>query len=274
MQDATPDPIRDYLRYREDGGGGHKPLGESSLKHYEGILRRMDYGLDAGILESTTDEIRSWICKPNRDKATRSNYITIVRGYVRWAAAEGWIDFDATARLPRIQPPKGRPNPWPEDALRDIRRRAKMPWLLAIDLASYEGARCVEISRLDRQDVTETTTRLFGKGDKYRDVPTHPHVWARVKDMPPGPLVIAPRTKRRATPQQISHGVRWELKRLGYPGFHNHMGRHRFATKVHETSGGDLRVAQELLGHSSVATTQIYVGIGSGRLASAVAALD
>jgi integrase/recombinase XerC len=148
-----------------------------------------------------------------------------------------------------------------------------MPWALAIDLASYVGARCVEISRLDREHVTQSATRLFGKGDKYRDVPTHPYIWAAVKGRPSGALVIAPRKKRRATPQQVSNGVRGELKRLGYPGFHNHMGRHRFATKVHEASGGDLRVAQELLGHASVATTQIYVGVGTGRLADAVAAL-
>jgi integrase/recombinase XerC len=275
MHDATPDPIRDYLRYREDGGDGQKPLSKASLAHYDRLLRQMDYQLDAGILESTTEEIRDWVCQPSRPgKSTRANYITIVQGYVRWAISEGWVDVDATTRLPHIQPPKGRPNPWPEAALKDIRQRAGMPWALAIDLASYEGARCVEISRLDREHVTESVTRLHGKGDKYRDVPTHPYVWERVQDMPRGPLVIGPRTKTRATPQQVSHGVRWELRRLGYPGYHNHMGRHRFATKVHETSGNDLRVAQELLGHASVATTQIYVGVGAGRLASAVAALD
>ncbi|BCJ45293.1 hypothetical protein GCM10010168_85620 [Actinoplanes ianthinogenes] len=273
MYDATPDPIRDYLHYREAGTGGQKPLGEASLTHYEGILRRMDYGLDHGVLGSTGAELRAWICAEGRGKATRANYITIVRGYTRWAVLNGWIDYDAAAELPHITPPKGRPKPLPEDALAKIRVKAHDPWALAIDLAAYAGARCIEISRLDREHVTESVTRLHGKGDRYRDVPTHANVWERVKGMPSGPLVIAPRTKVRATPQQVSHGVRWEMRRLGYPGYHNHMGRHRFGTKLYEASGNDLRATQEGLGHSSVATTQIYVGVAAGKLANAVAAL-
>ncbi|GIE75797.1 integrase [Actinoplanes philippinensis] len=273
MDDTDIDPIRDYLQFREDGALGIRPLGENSLEHYETILRRMDLGLQAGILGSTTDEIRAWICRPGRSASTRSNYIAIVRGYVRWAVAERWIDYDTTVRLPNIPTPPGRPKPWPEEALADIRARAAAPWALAIDLSSYGGLRCIEISRLDREHVTSRVTRLWGKGGKYRDVPTHPYIWERVESMPAGPLMVGARTKMRMTPNSISVGVRAHLKTLGYPGFHNHMGRHRFGTRAYQTSGHDIRAVQELLGHSSIATSQRYVDVAEGALASAVAGL-
>ncbi|GIE35872.1 hypothetical protein Ait01nite_089170 [Actinoplanes italicus] len=273
MDDTDIDPIRDYLLFREDGALGIRPLGDNSLGHYEAILRRMDIELDGGILGSSTDSIRAWICRPGRSAATRSNYIAIVRGYVRWAVANRWVDYDVTVWLPNVPTPPARPKPWPEDALADIRARAAMPWALAIDLSSYGGLRCIEISRLDREHVTERVTRLWGKGNKYRDVPTHPNIWERVQHMPAGPLMVGARTKKRMTPNSISVGVRQHLKALGYAGFHNHMGRHRFGTRTYQTSGHDIRAVQELLGHSSIATSQRYVDVAEGALASAVAAL-
>jgi integrase/recombinase XerC len=125
---------------------------------------------------------------------------------------------------------------------------------------------------LDRGDITEQTTRLYGKGSLERVVPTHPLVWAAAQTLPAGP--VAPIGSADPA-KRISDRIARECRRVG-PGWRPrvtaHRLRHTIATEVlHRT--GNLRLVQDLLGHQSPATTAVYTRVTPGRMAAAVADL-
>lgn len=264
------DLITEYEKHlREQVQAGS--LAESTAELYVYLLRRMDRELEAGLLSAYREELHAWIFTPRRKTATRQLYVTIVKGFTKFATGselEFRLDHDEAAGLPNLSVPKTRPKPIPAEHLADIRARAHEPWGLLFDLAHLAGLRCCEIAGLDRADITEDEVRVVGKGSKPRDIPTHPELWRRVRDLGPGPIAFDEygdlMDRRRLS--------RWGWRRLhtlGYP-YSMHQLRHSFATEVYETSGRDIMLVKELLGHASVATTQVYIGVNRDRKAAAV----
>jgi integrase/recombinase XerC len=147
-----------------------------------------------------------------------------------------------------------------------------------IAVALYSGLRIAELAALDRGDVDldELIVHVrHGKGDKARDVPLHlaagiaveDYLSARTDDLEP---LFLSRVGRRAsirTLRDIVYRVAREsalLKRLG-----PHKLRHTFATLLLD-KGADLRQVQDLLGHESISTTEIYTHVSRSRLRSAI----
>jgi integrase/recombinase XerC len=118
--------------------------------------------------------------------------------------------------------------------------------------------------------------RVTGKGNKTREVPVGRHArealtqWLSARQ----PLVPAEetavfvsRTGRRLSPRSVQLRLRrWSLRQGMGQAVHPHMLRHSFATHLLESSG-DLRAVQELLGHTNLATTQIYTHMDFQHLA-------
>lgn len=243
----------------------------ATTQTYEGVLRRMDRDL-GGLQDSCADEIKAWINGGARSKGTRATYRAAVNSFFTWACnpADPRLDFNPMGLVPTVKVQRRTRPPAPEPELADILARAARPYRDWFVLASFGGLRCTEIAQLDRGDVTEESMRLLGKGDKERVVPTHPVAWAAVLDLPPGP-VARNAIGGRATRQEISwRGNRYLHKSLGYPQITMHAFRRRFGTKVYEASGYDVRLVQELLGHSSPATTALYVAVAAPARARAV----
>ena len=194
---------------------------------------------------------------------TRGQYLSHLSTFYKWAIDRGLTDFDPTAGIQRPKQPRGIPRPVEhDDAVRAIavagpRMRA---WLL---LAVLAGLRAVEIARLDAGDVGADVLRLDGKGGAERRVPLHPLVADALAEAPP-PYGL--------TASRISDKVGDFLEGLGVDAT-LHQFRHRFATDVYAASGFDLLVTSELLGHASVATTQIYTRVDRTRAAEAVGRL-
>jgi integrase/recombinase XerC len=159
------------------------------------------------------------------------------------------------------------------------------PWVLARDaavLALLYGAglrisEALGIKRTEAPIGTVDTLTVIGKGRKTRTVPIVPPVRAAIEEylslcphyLPPeGPLFIGIRGGP-LSPRIIQLTVERLRGMLGLPDSATpHALRHSFATHL-LARGGDLRAIQELLGHASLSTTQVYTAVDSTRLLDA-----
>lgn len=245
-----------------------------TIETYISILRRLDRDLPFGLSGASTEELRSWIYIPGRPKATRALYRCAVVAYFVWATNpdEPLLDYDPARRLPRITVPSRAAKAMPNEQLIAIVDEARDPFRVWFTLAGYGGLRCIELSQLRREHVTQEELWVQGKGDKQRILPCHPRIWLAVRDLPRGPLVVNA-AGQPLNERQISMRGRGELIRMGHRGVAMHDLRRWFATAAYEASGHDIRAVQELLGHTSVATTQRYVAAGQPGKTAAVAGL-
>ncbi len=253
---------------------------EETIESYEGILRRMDAEIEAGLERATADEIRDWINRPKpdgtrRSAKTRAHYLAIACKFFDWACAPAAqiLDFNPARVIPAVRIPRGtRVRPADTETVRAVLAAAVMPYRRWFLVASHAGLRCIELARLDRRDITATEIHVRGKGSHERYVPTHPLIWAEVQGVT-GP--VCPRLGGgRATAQYISgRGNDYLQNALGLPDMHLHRLRKYFATAAYRSSGNDIRAAQKLLGHADVGTTQNYVEPETGSMATAVAGL-
>jgi integrase/recombinase XerC len=159
------------------------------------------------------------------------------------------------------------------------------PWVLARDAAVLAllygaGLRISEALGIKRRDapVGEVdSVTVIGKGGKMRSVPTLPAARRAVEDYlalcpyvlnPEGPLFVGAKGGP-LSPRMIQYAMAELRGALGLPDSATpHALRHSFATHL-LTRGGDLRAIQELLGHASLSTTQMYTKVDAARLMSA-----
>jgi integrase/recombinase XerC len=144
------------------------------------------------------------------------------------------------------------------------------------ELLYGSGLRLSELVNVDLNDLDlqEGFIRVVGKGNKARQVPLGSHCvvamsnWLQCRDCPEGTVaVFTTRNGRRIAPRTVQTRLkRLGASQLGSNELHPHMLRHSFASHLLESSS-DLRAVQELLGHSDIATTQIYTHLDFQHLA-------
>jgi len=208
-----------------------------------------------------------------------------IRGFYRFAFGEGVIGVDVAAHLDLPRQPRLLPETLTVaeveallEAAPDLRGRALMELLYAA------GLRVSEAIGLDREDLSTDGgfVRVIGKGDKERLVPVgdialdwlvrwlseeRPALLAihHVEPTRGGPLFLGDRGRRLAR-QQAFALVRAAARRADLPeSVSPHTLRHSFATHLLE-GGADLRIVQELLGHASISTTQLYTHVTGERV--------
>ena len=137
------------------------------------------------------------------------------------------------------------------------------------ELFYSSGLRLSELTSLAPADInfSDATVRVTGKGSKTRVIPVGGHALRAVQTWleARAPLVKAGgealfvnRNGTRLTPRGVQYRVkRWALQLGLNSNVHPHVLRHSFASHVLQSSG-DLRAVQEMLGHASISTTQIY----------------
>lgn len=268
--DLSPDLIDEYEEYLEE-----IDLAESSIDTYLSVLRHMDRTLPAGLVSAHTEELRDWINGKNHKRSTRQLYRTIVCGFFDWATdpQSRRVDFNSAHLLAKVRTVPGVPKPIDTEQLHDILARAVEPHRTRYVIAAYTGARCIELSRLDRDHITPEDVSLHGKGDKPRRVPTHPIVWELAGHLADGPICVDARGNRLHRQEISRTGNRYLQNTLGLSGVTMHRLRHWFGTQAYEASGRDIRAVQELLGHANVSTTQGYIEASRARMAAAVSGL-
>jgi tyrosine recombinase XerC len=148
-----------------------------------------------------------------------------------------------------------------------------------LELAYSCGLRCEEIVNLDLGsiDFESEQLRVLGKGDKERLLPVGEPAQralqrylatarpALLSDPAESALLLSKRGRRLSTSDVRRRLARWVREAAVAGGLSPHSLRHSFATHLLE-GGADLRTIQELLGHASISTTQIYTRVDPSRL--------
>ena len=251
-------------------------------------LGRMGRGeladLDARVL-------RSWLARLRSTGAARSTLArraAAARAFTAFAQRAGLSETDAGAQLVSPRPHRTLPPVLRADeALALVDRPADDGPLglrdrLVLELLYATGIRVGELVRLDVDDVDRDrrVVRVIGKGDKERTVPYGAPAeralddWLRggrpeLATTGSGPALVLGAKGRRVDPRTVRRLVHEHLARLpGAPDLGPHGLRHSAATHLLE-GGADLRTVQEILGHASLSTTQIYTHVSVERLRAA-----
>ena len=258
--------LRDFLGFmaRHTGGG----MGAVSL----GALAVADF--------------RAWMAAERArgiGARTLGRKLAAVRAFYRWLDAAEGVDCPAILTIRTPKSPRPLPRPVAEADARELIDTVSgdgAPWVAARDQAALtliwgSGLRISEALGLRQRDAPlGESVRIMGKGAKEREVPVLPVASAaveRYRALCPhavgrdGPLFVGARGGA-LNPRALQAAMASARMVLGLPASATpHALRHAFATQL-LSAGGDLRAVQELLGHSSLSTTQIYTAVDEARL--------
>ncbi|MFF5080926.1 tyrosine recombinase XerC [Actinoplanes sp. NPDC000266] len=241
--------------------------------------------LDLGVL-------RSWLAARMRDGAARSSQArraTAARVFTAWALRTGRTGSDPGVHLTSPRAHRALPTVLRAEQAAALveQSAAEGPDAVALrdravlELLYATGVRVSELCGLDRADLDESRrlVRVFGKGAKERAVPYgvpaqralddylrhgRPHLTGKAAD---DALFLGVKGGR-LQPTVVRRIVDAAAREAGLPHTSPHDLRHSAATHLLD-GGADLRAVQELLGHSSLSSTQIYTHVSTERLRAA-----
>jgi integrase/recombinase XerD len=302
--------VREYLDHLEVERGVAANTVESywrDLRRYEAVLaqrgKRELADVSAGDVAEFLASVREGdVEHPGLAVSSAARAVVAVRGMHAFLVRQGLAEVDPARDVAPPTPPKRLPKaipledverlldaagPGPENAAtadpRYLRDRALLEFLYGT------GARISEATGLDIDELQldhDPVVRLVGKGDKHRIVPVgsyavgamnaylvraRPVLAAASKRMTVVPAVFLNARGGRLTRQGAWGILQAAAGRAGLADVSPHTLRHSFATHLLD-GGADIRVVQELLGHASVTTTQVYTLITVDKLREVYAA--
>jgi len=251
------------------------------LGRYRGEIIEPD-----SLLGLTAPDLRAFLAQRRAEglgPSSAARELSGVRAFLKYAAEQA----GTPAQLPRTRAPK-RPRTLPRPAApdeamglaEDAAGAASAPWIGARDLAVLlllygAGLRVAEALSLTANMLPiGSTLRVIGKRSKTRIVPIVPAIREAVEDyLRQCPFPISGETPLFVgarggplNPDLVRRSVASARRRLGLPDtLTPHALRHSFATHL-LARGADLRALQELLGHASLSSTQIYTAVDAARL--------
>jgi integrase/recombinase XerC len=246
--------------------------------------------------DASLQSVRSWLAKQaslGLARATLQRRAAAVRMFCRWAQQEGHAASNPAAKLRSPRAVRTLPATLERAeaaemlaaAIAEARESggpAALRDVAILELLYATGIRVSELVGLDIDDVDRDrgTVRVFGKGRKERSVPVgRPALHAldawlgpprtRLVTAESGAAIFVGDHGRRIDPRVVRRIVHRALRVVdGAPDLGPHGLRHAMATHLLE-GGADLRSVQEMLGHASPATTQIYTHVTNERLRGA-----
>jgi integrase/recombinase XerC len=286
-----PEILADFARHLRSERG----RSEHTTRAYLGDLRHLvDFAGRQGIGELgqvRLADLRTWLGEQadrGASRATIARRAAAARTFFGWAERTGRVATDPSVRLVAPRRTKSLPGVLKQQEasamldLAAVRADDADPIHLrdraALELMYASGIRVGELVSLDVDDVDlgQHTVRVMGKGAKERVVPfglpaaraVEAWLGARPQLVTPqsGAALLLGRRGRRADARQVRSAVHELLSHLpDAPDLGPHGLRHSAATHLLE-GGADLRMVQEMLGHASLATTQIYTHVSVDRL--------
>lgn len=243
-----------------------------------------------------TRDLRRWLGhleERGLARATVARKLAAVRGLFHFAVREGWLDSSPAGRLSTPRRHRRLPGSYSVEEAEAVLRAAgdhRDPLGLRnralLELLYGCGLRVGEVCGLDLEDLDLDGgwLRVFGKGRKERILPLagpvaealqayleagRPYLEERRRGRKGGAsdggAVFLNRWGRRLSPRGVQRVVARAGRAVSRLRAHPHLLRHSFATHLLD-GGADLRAVQELLGHASLAATQIYTHVSRARL--------
>ena len=290
-QANAPDPRRDLLGAYLEHLSHQRHLAAGTRRNYEKDIEAL-FALHPGVAlaRMQPQHIRRSVAQLHArglSGRTIAHMLSAWRGMFTWLARQRGYSANPCVGLRAPKAPRGLPKALsPEAAGQLLDVAAETPPDLRdkamFELAYSSGLRLAELVSLDltqadaiRRDAEVTVT---GKGSKTRSVPvgakarTAVDAWLQARAVLARPetaaLFVGARGERIAPGVVRARLGDW-ARRAGLPvHVHPHVLRHSFATHVLQSSG-DLRAVQEMLGHSSISTTQVYTHLDFQYLAKA-----
>lgn len=269
--------IGEYLEYLEL----EKGLSQNTIDAYRRDLSDFAQGIE-DIKSISRITINSYVRTLRERKLAPTSVIRKVaslRGFFKWATSSGILDKNPAATLEQPKTPQRLPKVVSVKEIDEMLHNNLTPLEHVIMELLYScGLRVSELVNLKINDIDLSSkyVRCFGKGSKERIIPIGEQAKSVVKEFLPTRDFLIKKFGLTTKNLLIKDNGHFVTRQDIYRFIHNqgklihknispHTLRHSFATHLLE-NGADLRVVQELLGHSDVSTTQLYTHISKKRL--------
>jgi integrase/recombinase XerC len=259
-----------------------KGLAASTVRRRRVVLGWVAASLDCTLLEASPGQLQAWRAALTVAPDAVSVYVSHVHQFYRWAVDQGLLRGSPAAALPAPRRGRRLPRPIGETELLAALAAAPPRVRPMLVLAGWAGLRAKEIALLRREYVLDTRVPAVlliasdaTKGYAERIVPMSAFVLGELRPVLPARGWVFLRFDGRPgpnSPANVSHLANVHLHDCGIAET-LHQLRHRFATGLYQASGGDLRLVQEVLGHSTPATTAGYAAYDPAAAAAAVEAI-
>ncbi len=267
---------------------------ELTIKEYESdlnllyrfLIKEFDYGVDFPVNKISkydiSDFLSNLIIANDDSPVTRNRKLYSIRSFFKFLLKNEFIDSDPTQTI-EASKTKTRAEPIylkldeAQKYIKTIKKQNKINKkrdLAIVKLFLYAGLRISELRKLNLDDINykDQSIKFYGKGNKERYVPLHEDIIKTIKDYLPERNEITPgsedaekalflsREGNRISARTIQLFVKKYAKLAGIKNAGDitpHKLRHTFASILYQKTK-DLRIVQDLLGHSNISTTQIY----------------
>lgn len=250
---APTDPRRGFADFQRKRG-----LSEETIDGRDGLLRRWgDYLAPRSYFDASSEDVDGFC--PTRPAKTRCWYLSNLSSFYQFALRHDLTLVDPTAKIDRPRVPRPEPRPAKKGDVRFALSAADIRLAAMIALGVYAGLRCKEIAGLHADDVDFDAGWLYvrdGKGGHQRKVPiaTDLEKYLRAYGMTDGWMFPSERAPH-VYASSVSRLINDHFRALGLTAT-AHQLRHLFGS----TAGRKVKieVLSAIMGHASVATTQMY----------------
>ncbi|WP_455515199.1 tyrosine-type recombinase/integrase [Pseudostreptobacillus sp.] len=265
----------DYLKFEKGNS-------DNTIKSYNIDLRNFFEYIDKNIKEVNTEDIYEYIeyLKGKYVYNTVIRKVSCIKSLFKFCYMEKLIDKDPSNKIKNLNKEKRLPEILTLEEIKKIinsfdhtpeNRRNQMICKMLI----ATGARISEILNLEIKNVENTDfefVKVFGKGSKYRYIPIYPELENELKEYinvyrsqlksSVGSFLLFPGIRRENFWKVLNkHALNVGIEKKIHP----HLFRHSTATLLLE-NGADIRMVQEILGHASIKTTEIYTHVEKSTL--------
>ena len=263
VNDAILDAFAVYQRSQR--------IAKTTIKNRAALLRGVSSRLGLSLLDATTFELRRDLAREGVEPGTLRTVRGALQAFYRFAVEDGYLAADPSAALKPVRVPKARARPFSLEQIEAMvasgaRRRTQVMILVGY----YQGFRVSQIARVRGDDIDHLSRRIrtVTKGGKVRWFPLRAEVAELALEMPRVGWWFPARDGSDAPVrgQSVTELITAAKRRAGItdPKLTPHSLRHSHGTELGE-AGVDLRVIQELMGHESVQSSEIYTGVSERR---------